>query len=97
MASVCWGAVVSTSAPEPKSTDGSCRSPENASGDLGEFVGCLVVASGDVDELETVELVLEPAYLLAVYLHFRVVAVGGLHHLVDDELGVALNVEASNP
>ena len=28
-------------------------------GDLGEFVGRLVVASGDVDELEAMELVLE--------------------------------------
>ena len=65
-------------------------------GDLGEFVGCLVVASGDVDELEAVELFLEPTYFLAVCLHFWVVAVRGLHHLVDDELGVASNVEAPN-
>jgi len=65
-------------------------------GDLSEFVGRLVVLSGDVDELEAVELVLEPTYFLAVCLHFRVVAVGGLHHLVDDELGVASNVEAPN-
>ena len=27
--------------------------------DLSEFVGCLVVSSGDVDELEAVEFVLE--------------------------------------
>jgi len=32
MVSVCWEAVVSTPAPEPKSMDGSCRSLENASG-----------------------------------------------------------------
>jgi len=64
--------------------------------DLSEFVGRLIVASGDVDELEAVELILESTDLLAVRLHFQVVAVRGLHHLVDDELGVASNVEASN-
>jgi len=64
--------------------------------DLSEFVGYLVVASSDVDEFEAVELILEPTYLLAVCLHFWVVAVGGFHHLVDDELGVASNVEAPN-
>jgi len=68
----------------------SCR------GDLGKFVGRLVVASGDVDKLETVELVLESTYLSAVCLHFQVVAVGGLDHLVEDELGVASDVEASD-
>ena len=64
--------------------------------DLGEFVGHLVVASGDVDELEAMELVLESTDFLAVRLHFWVVAVGGFHHLVDDELRVASNVEAPN-
>ena len=64
--------------------------------DLGEFVGRLVVASGDVDELEAMELVLESTDFLAVRLHFRVMAARGFHHLVDDELGVASNVEASN-
>jgi len=49
-----------------------------------------------VDELEAVEFILKPTYLLAVCLHFWVVAAGGLHHLIDDKLGVASNVEASN-
>ena len=51
---------------------------------------------GRRDELETVEHVLESTYLFAVCLHFRVVAVRGLHHLVDDKLGVASDVEASD-
>ena len=72
------------------------RAGLSSRGDLGEFVGRLVVASSDVDELEAVELVLEPTYFLAVCLHFWVVAVGGHHYLVDDELGVVSNVEAPN-
>ena len=42
------------------------------------------------------ELVIESTHLLAVRLHFWVVVVRGFHYLVDDELGVASNVEASN-
>ena len=42
------------------------------------------------------ELVLELADFLAVCLHLWVVAARGLHYLVDDELGVASDVEASN-
>ena len=42
------------------------------------------------------ELVLESTDFPAVRLHFRVVAVRGFHYLVDDELGVASNIEASN-
>jgi len=49
-----------------------------------------------VDELEAVELILESTDLLAVRLHFWVMAVRGFHHLVDDELGVTSNVEASD-
>ena len=49
-----------------------------------------------MDEFEAVELVLESTDFLAVHLHFQVVAVRGFHYLVDDELGVASNVEASN-
>ena len=64
--------------------------------DLGEFVSCLVVASGDVDKFKAMELVLESTDFLAVRLHFRVVAARGLHHLVDEELGVASDVEGSD-
>ena len=49
-----------------------------------------------MDELEAVKLVLESSDLLAVRLHFWVVAARGLHHLVDDELGVTSNIEASD-
>ena len=64
--------------------------------DLSEFIGRLVVASGDVDKLKAVEFVLELMYLLVVCLHFWIVAARGLHYLVDDKLRVASNVEAPN-
>ena len=53
-------------------------------------------SAGNVDEFEAMEFVLESTDFLAVCLHFRVVAVRGFHHLVNDELGVASNVEMSN-
>jgi hypothetical protein len=43
------------------------------------------------------ELVLELVHFLAVSLHLWVVAARGFHDLVDDQLRVALNIEASNP
>jgi hypothetical protein len=46
----------------------------------------VVVSSGDVVELEPVELVFQVPNLIAVGFHLRVAAVGVLHNLVDDEL-----------
>jgi hypothetical protein len=66
-------------------------------GYLSQLVHSLVVSSGDVVELEPVELVLQAPNLIAVCFHLRVAAVGVLHDLVDDKLRVAMSVEASDP
>jgi hypothetical protein len=66
-------------------------------GYFSQLVHSLVVASGDVVELEPVELVLQAPNLIAVGFHLRVAAVGVLHDLVDDELRVTASVEASDP
>jgi len=59
-------------------------------------VGRLVEEPWDVIELETVELVSQPSDLLAVRSHLSVMAARLLHDLVDDQLGVTLDVEASD-
>ena len=59
-------------------------------------VGCFVEAPWDVIEFEAVEFVLYPSDLLAVCNHLGIVAAGLLHDLVDDQLGVASDVEASD-
>jgi hypothetical protein len=66
-------------------------------GYLSQLVCSLVVASGDVVELEPVELDLQAPNLIAVGFHLRVTTVGVLHDLVDDELRVTASVEASDP
>jgi hypothetical protein len=66
-------------------------------GYLSQLVRSLIVSSGDVVELEPVELVFQASNLIAVGFHLRVAAVGVLHDLVDDELRVAASVEASDP
>jgi len=43
--SVCWVGVASMPAPEPKSTDGSCRSLENASGGTVPRVNAILASS----------------------------------------------------
>jgi hypothetical protein len=53
--------------------------------------------SGDVVELEPVELVFQAPNLIAVGFHLWVAAVGVLHDLVNDELRVTASVEASDP
>ena len=50
-----------------------------------------------MNELEILELVLKLAYFLAVSFHFWVMAVRGFHDLIDDQLRVTSNVEASDP
>ena len=47
-------------------------------------------------ELETIELVLQLADFLAIYNHLGVVAAQLLHDLVNDQLGVTPDVEASD-
>ena len=59
-------------------------------------VGRLIEAPWDVIEFEAVEFVLQPLDLLAVRSHLGVVAARLLHDLVDDQLGVTLDVKASD-
>jgi hypothetical protein len=66
-------------------------------GYFSQLIRSLVLAPGDVVELEPVELVFQAPNLIAVGLHLRVAAVGVLHDLVDDELRVTTSVEASDP
>jgi hypothetical protein len=69
----------------------------SARGYLSQLVRSLVVSSGDVVKLESVELVLQAPNLITVGFHLRVAAVGVLHDLVDDKLRVATSVEALDP
>jgi hypothetical protein len=73
---------------------GNCCSSR---GYFSQLVRNLVVASGDVVELEPVELIFQAPNLIAVGFHLRVTVVGVLHDLVDDELRVTASVEASDP
>jgi hypothetical protein len=66
-------------------------------GYLSQLICSLVVLSGDVVELESVELVFQAPNLVAVGLHLPVTAVGVIHDLVDDKLRVTTSVEAPNP
>jgi hypothetical protein len=66
-------------------------------GYFSQLVRSLVVAPGDVVELEPVELVFQAPNLIAVGFHLQVTTVGVLHDLVDDELRVTTSVEASDP
>ena len=59
-------------------------------------VGRFVEAPGDVIEFEAVEFVLQTSDLLTVCLHLGVVAARLFHDLVDDQLRVAPNIEASD-
>ena len=54
----------------------------------------LIEAPWDVIEFEAVESVLQSSDLLVVRSHLGVMAARLLHDLVDDQLGVALDVEA---
>jgi hypothetical protein len=66
-------------------------------GYFSQLVRSLVVAPGDVVELEPVELVFQAPNLIAVGFHLWVATVGVIHDLVDDELRVTASVEASDP
>ena len=61
-----------------------------------EHVGRFVEAPWDVIEFEGVESVLQSSDFLAICRHLGVVVVWLLHNLIDDQLGVAPNVEASD-
>jgi hypothetical protein len=50
-----------------------------------------------VVELEAMKLILKAPYLFTVGFHLVVTAARALHDLVDHELGIASNVEVSDP
>jgi hypothetical protein len=58
-----------------------------------EGIGCLVVSSGDMMKLETIEFFLQPPYLLPVCCHAGVTIVRLSHYLIDDELRVFTDVK----
>jgi hypothetical protein len=62
-----------------------------------EGVWRLVVALEDVMEFEVIKFLLELSYLLAVCRHARVAAIQLSHDLVDDELGVVMDVKPLDP
>ena len=59
-----------------------------------ERVGCFVETPWDVVEFEAIKSVLQPSDFLVVCLHLSVVAARLLHDLVDNQLGVASDVNA---
>ena len=61
---------------------------------LRKRIGLLVEAPWDVIEFEATEFVLQPSDFLAVYNHLGIMVARLLHDLFDDQLGVALDVEA---
>ena len=61
-----------------------------------ERVGHLVETPWNVVELEAVELVLQLVDFSAICSHLGVVAARLLHDLVDDQLGVTLDIKASD-
>ena len=63
---------------------------------LRKRVSRLVEAPWDVIEFEAVELVFQSSDFLVVRSHLGVVAAGLLHDLVNDQLRVTPNVEASD-
>jgi hypothetical protein len=73
---------------------GNRRSPRSY---FRQLVRSLVVPSGDVVELQPVELVFQAPDFIAVGFHHPVTEVGVLHDLVNDKLRVASSVEASDP
>jgi hypothetical protein len=66
-------------------------------GYLRQLIRSLVVPSGDVVELQPVELVFQAPDFVAVGFHPPVATVGVLHDLVDDKLRVATSIEALDP
>ena len=74
----------------------ACRDWLSAGCCFRKRVGCFIEAPWDVIEFEAIESVLQPSNFLAVCLHLGVVVARLLHDLVDDQLGVAPNVEASD-
>ena len=74
-------------------SEDACRHRLSAGRRFRQRVSRFVETPRDVIELEVVELVLQLADFSAACSHLGVVAARLLHDLVDDELGVAPDVE----
>ena len=61
-----------------------------------ERIGCFVEAPWDMIEFEAVESILQPSDFLVVRRHLGIMAAQLLHDLVDNQLGVAPDVEVSD-
>ena len=61
-----------------------------------KHVGRLIEAPWDVIKFEDVKFVLHPSNFLVVCSHLGIMAARLLHDLVDDQLGVALDVDVSD-
>ena len=59
-----------------------------------EKIDGIIVLSGDMMQLDSLEFVLELAHLLLVCYHEGAFVGGLLHDLIDDQLRVAANVES---
>ena len=59
-------------------------------------ISCLVEMPRDVIEFEVIELVLQLVDFSAIHNHLGIVVAQLLRDLVDDQLGIPSNVEASN-
>jgi hypothetical protein len=66
-------------------------------GYLRQLIRSLVVPSGDVVELQPVELVFQAPDFVVVDFHPPVAVVGVLHDLVNDMVRVTTSVEAPDP
>jgi len=65
-------------------------------GQFCEKIGDIIVLSGDVMQLDSLEFVLELAHLLVVCCHEGAFAEGLLHDLVNNQLRVTADVESRN-
>ena len=74
----------------------ACRDWISAGRCFCKCVSCFIEAPWDVIEFEAVEFVLQLSNLLTVHNHLGIMAARLLHDLVDDQLRVAPDVEASN-
>ena len=69
----------------------------SAEGQVCQEVGCLVIMSEHVVELEVFESFLKPVNFFVVGTHLVISECRTFHDLVDDELGVASHMEALCP
>jgi hypothetical protein len=70
---------------------------KTSGGYFSQLIRSLIVLSSNMVEFQPVELIFQAPNFVAVGLHFSITTVGVLHDLVNNELRVAMSVEALNP